>query len=31
MNANDILTILPPLILITGGVILLLVDLAVPR
>jgi NADH-quinone oxidoreductase subunit N len=31
MNPNDILTILPPLLLVAGGIVLLLVDLAVPR
>ena len=31
MNLNDILTILPPLILVTGGLVLLMVDLAIPR
>jgi NADH-quinone oxidoreductase subunit N len=31
MNPNDILTILPPLVLVAGSLVLLLVDLAVPR
>ena len=31
MNVNDIYTILPPLVLVAGAVVLLLIDLAVPR
>ncbi len=31
MNPNDILTILPPLLLVTGSTILLLIDLFIPR
>lgn len=31
MNLNDILTVLPPSILILGGIVLLMVDLAIPR
>jgi len=31
MTANDILTVLPPLILVIGGIVVLMIDLAIPR